>query len=97
MLTHVVLITLKEGVSEAQVNAALEALAALPAAIPQIRSFDSGRDAGLSPNGVDMALIARFDSAEDFAAYREHPAHKAFGRDFLLPISDTRTIIQFYS
>lgn len=96
MLNHVVLFTLKEGVSEAQVDAALEALAALPDAIPEIRSFDCGRDAGLSANSAEMALVATFDSAEDFATYRQHPAHKAFVHDVLLPISETRTVVQFY-
>jgi hypothetical protein len=96
MLNHVVLVTLNEGVPEEQVAAALAALAALPAAIPQIRSFDCGRNAGLNPNSVDLALIAKFDNVEDYNAYREHPLHQAFGRDHLLPISQTRTIIQFF-
>ena len=97
MLNHVVLITLKEGVTEAQVTATLDGLAALAGVIPEIRSYDFGRDAGLSPNSVDMALVARFDSVEDFAAYREHPAHKAFARDLLLPIAESFATIQFDS
>lgn len=97
MLTHVVLITLKEGVTEEQADAALAALAALPAAIPEIRSLSCGRDAGISQTDVALAMVATFDNADDFAAYRAHPAHQAFGRDVLLPISDTRTISQFYS
>jgi hypothetical protein len=97
MLNHVVLIELNEGVTDEQVDAILEGLAALPPVISQIRSYEYGRNAGLSPNSVDLAIVAKFDSAEDFATYRDHPAHQAFGRDLLLPLSKTRTVAQFFS
>jgi hypothetical protein len=97
MLNHVILVELKEGVTDAQADAALEGYAALQAVIPEIRACTVGRDAGLNPNAADMALITKFNSVEDFASYREHPAHVAFGRDVLLPISEKRTLIQFFS
>jgi len=91
----VVLITLKDGISDAEVDAVLEGFASLPGAIPQIRSYDFGREAGLSPNDFGVVLIARFDSVEDFAAYREHPAHQDFRRDLLVPASADITSTQF--
>jgi len=97
MLHHVVLITLKDGVTDEQVDAALEGLAALPAVIPEIRAYDVGRDAGLSPNGVGMALVGKFDSVEDFTTYRDHPAHAALARDLLVPIAEKFATIQFFS
>lgn len=91
------LITLKTGVSDTDIEAALDALAALPVAIPEIRSCEFGFDEGLIQGSVDMALVLTFDSAEDFTTYMEHPAHQAFGRDLLMPIAETTAVIQFFS
>ena len=55
--------------------------------------------AGDVPSSISivLALVAEFDSAEDFAVYREHPAHTDFVRDLLGPISESRASIQFFS
>jgi hypothetical protein len=97
MLYHVVLVTVKDDVTDAPIDDLLTGFGALPAAIPQIRSYDFGRDAGLSPNRLGVVLVATFDSVEDFAAYREHPAHQRLRRDLLLPISQDITTTQFHS
>ena len=60
----------------AQVVAGL--LAALPAQIPEIRSYRYGRDLGLTGGAWDLALVAEFDSVDDWQTYRDHPAHQAF-------------------
>lgn len=95
MLHHVVVIRLKEGVTDEQVDSVLAGLAALPAAVPQIRSFVFGRNLELSPNAADLAFHATFDDVDDFSAYREHPAHKAFGAEVLRPLMESVTAIQF--
>ena len=95
MIHHVVVITLKDGITDEQVSAVLEGFATLPAAIPQIRSYHFGRDLGLSQNSFALALVAEFDSAEDFAIYREHPAHTDFVSHLLGPVSQSRASIQF--
>jgi hypothetical protein len=95
MLHHIVVIRLQAGVSDEQADTVLAALAALPAAVPQIRSFSCGRNLGLTPNAADLALHATFDDADDFAAYRTHPAHVAFGAEVLRPVMESVTPIQF--
>ena len=95
MLHHVVLVTLKEGITDGEVDAVLTGFAALPPAIAQIRSYDFGRDAGLSPNDFGVVLVATFDSTEDFTTYREHPAHQAFRTSLLVPASERITSTQF--
>jgi len=96
MLHHVVLVTLKEGVDGTQVDAALEGFASLPPLIPEIRTYDFGREAGISPNDFGVVMVASFDSKDDFTAYREHPAHKAFAADLLRPIAEKITTAQFF-
>ena len=95
MLTHVVLIGLKEGVADTDLQAAIDGYVALPDDIPEMRSADAGRDAGLSPNSADLALVSTFDSADDFLTYREHPAHQTYAQERVMPIATTFTVIQY--
>jgi hypothetical protein len=95
MLHHVVLVSLRADVTDEEIDTVLEGFATLPPTIPQIRTYDVGRDAGLSPNDFDLVLVASFDSVEDFRAYREHPAHVAFRQDLLRPVSAGITSTQF--
>lgn len=95
MLYHVVLVTVKDGITDEQVDELLEGFAALASIVPRIRSFDVGRDAGLSPNPFGVVLVATFDGVDDFTAYRGHPAHVAFRRDLLEPLSADITSTQF--
>jgi hypothetical protein len=97
MLYHVVVITVKDDVTDARVDAVLDGFRALSAAIPEIRAYNFGRDAGLSQNRFSLALVARFDSVEDFTIYRDHPSHQVFVRDLLGPIAQTRESTQFFS
>jgi hypothetical protein len=95
VLHHVVLITLNDQATDAAVSDVLDGLAVLPAAIPELRSLDCGRDAGVSDGAADLAIVATFESVEDFEAYRVHPAHVAVGRDLLRPIMASAQTSQF--
>jgi hypothetical protein len=78
MLRHVVMFRWAEGVEpshEADVHAGLDELAD---SIEVIRSYVHGPDAGVSTGTFDYVVVADFDSAEDFLAYRDHPLHQAF-------------------
>jgi hypothetical protein len=97
MLKHIVLMTLKGDVTDEQVDAAVEALSGLPAIIPEIRSYEVGRDAGLGSNNAGLALVATFDSVEDYQTYLNHPSHGAVARDLLVPIAESFKAIQFPS
>lgn len=78
MIRHVVSWRLKgdeaaKAVAAAEVRAVLEAL---PAAIPQIRSFRVGDNVAYKEKNFDLVLIADYDSLEDLEAYQVHPVHK---------------------
>ncbi len=75
MVTHIVMIKLRERVPEV-VERVRAALAALPGKIPQLRHFEVGADVLHTERSYDLALIARFDSLEDLQAYQVHPAHQ---------------------
>lgn len=83
MIRHVVLLKWNEGVGEAHVAATKAALDRLPSVIPEILSFENGRDLRLVPATWDYAVTADFASVEDFFTYREHPEHQQFVQAYL--------------
>lgn len=93
-LRHIVLFRFTDDATDEQVSALAAGLDALPGKIEQIRSYEHGRDVGVRPSSWDYGLVAAFDSAEDFAAYLDHPDHLALVRDLLNPISAERASVQ---
>jgi len=74
MLTHVVLIKLRDRSPEAiaAVRAHLDTLAGN---IPSLRAIEVGTDMLHSGRSFDLALIARFDDLAGLEAYQSHPVH----------------------
>lgn len=85
MIRHVVMFTWKPEATEEQREAVAAGLAELPGAIPQIRRYEYGP--GMNPGNKDFVLVADFDGPEDFVAYRDHPAHRAFIERCVEPIA----------
>ncbi|SDI01528.1 Stress responsive A/B Barrel Domain [Sinosporangium album] len=95
MFRHVVLFTWSADATDEQKAAVPRRLAELPGIIPQIRSYVLGPDAGVSTDTCDFAVVADFDSAEDFLAYRDHPAHQAVIAESIKPILAGRAAVQY--
>ena len=96
MIRHVVLFRWKEGTSEGEVASALDALAGLPAAIPTVRAFAFGADAGLADGNWDVAVTADFADEAGYVAYRDHPAHRAVVAEAIVPIVAHRAAVQVH-
>ena len=77
MFRHIALFRWAEGVTTEQIADLGEALYALPAVIPEIRSYRFGADVGLGEHNFDYAVVADFDGVEDFRTYRDNPDHRA--------------------
>jgi len=95
MIRHVVVFTWQPGTTAAQVAALMDALAGLARAVPEIRSYTYGPDAGLTDGAGDFAVVADFDDAEGWRAYDRHPEHDRIRAEHIRPIMATRTVIQF--
>jgi hypothetical protein len=95
MFRHVAVFTWTGSQTEEQVQALADALAALPAAVPGIREFHFGPDAGLSQSGCDYAVVADFDGTDGYLAYRDHPAHRELIEQYLRPILGHRCAVQY--
>jgi hypothetical protein len=88
-------LTFREGTAAAEIDAVTEALAGLPARIPEIRDYRFGPDLGIDDGNHDYVVVADFESPEDYAVYRDHPAHRAVLADAIRPILASRAAAQY--
>jgi hypothetical protein len=97
-LRHVVLFKFKDDAEPAAVEKAIEAFAALPDKIPQIKEFEWGTNN--SPEGLNKGLthcfLLTFDSEEGRDIYLPHPDHKAFGA-LLVDILEDVTVVDYWA
>jgi len=95
MFRHVVLFKWADGISEEQTRAIVAELRKLPGAIGTLREYRVGADAGLNPANYDFAVVADFDDADGYRAYRDHPAHRAAVEQYITPVVAERTAVQY--
>lgn len=87
MIRHIVFFSAKNKEDAEKIATTLEGYSV----IPGVKSLEIGRNQkvdGLA-NDVDVVLNACFETAEDLAAYKEHPVYQA-GIDVVRPIRDMR-------
>ncbi|WP_113704426.1 Dabb family protein [Nonomuraea lactucae] len=95
MIRHVVLFTWTDAATDEQKEAVVTELRKLPAAIPQLRAYAFGPDAGINQGNHDFAVVADFDSVDDYLVYRDHPLHQAVIAEHIKPIVAARAAVQF--
>jgi hypothetical protein len=94
MIRHVAVFRWVEGTTPDQVRAVVDALEALPAQIPTIRSYAVGPDLGLGEGRWDFAVVASFEDARGYHAYVDHPAHQDVATNVIAPIRAERAHVQ---
>jgi hypothetical protein len=77
MLRHVVCFRWADGTTDEEVARVCEMHAALPGAVPELRRYDFGPDAGLAEGNFHFAIVADFDDQDGWLAYQRHPDHQA--------------------
>lgn len=95
MFRHVVLFRWTEDATDEEKGVVEDRLAALPAAIPEIKDYHYGPDAGLNDENYDFAVVADFADRAGFITYRDHPAHRAVVAECIRPIMATRVAVQY--
>jgi hypothetical protein len=96
MLRHVVLFAWNPGVTDNQKRQVIDELQTLPPLMGGLRAFHAGPDAGVvEGNDFDFALVADFDDAQSYLAYRGHPAHRAIIEQVINPITRQRVAVQY--
>lgn len=94
-IRHVVTFVFREGTTEEEIAAVTEGLGALPGLIPEIREYHVGPDLGLNDGNHQYAVVADFETNEDYLAYRDHPAHLAVITERIRPVLESRAAVQF--
>jgi hypothetical protein len=88
---HVLLLTLD---AACDVDGVVDALRALPAQIPELRSYVVGRDAGLAEGNATVAVVAEFDDAAGWRTYTDHPDHQRLIAERIRPHLVSRSAVQ---
>ena len=98
VLRHAVFFSFKESSSERDVQSVIDAFAALPAKIPEIKEFEWGTNN--SPEGLDdgftHCFVLTFDDEKGRATYLPHPAHTGDFADALRPHMKDVFVIDYW-
>lgn len=95
MLHHVVTFTLKPDAPADQVERIREAVTALAATLPEVRSMAVGADLGLRDGNASFAIAAQFDDVDGFKLYADHPEHVRVIKELIAPHISERHPVQF--
>jgi hypothetical protein len=94
-VTHVVIFTWIAKATDAHIAAFSAALTELATDLSDIVTMHHGPDLRFRDGNGDYALVATFPDRAGWDAYQAHPKHKAFVRDFVVPLQASRITIQF--
>jgi len=95
MFRHIALLRWTDDSTPEQRAAVLAGLRELPDAIPEIRNYTLGVDAGLAAEGnSDFAIVADFDDVDAYVVYRDHPVHQDLIARLIRPILAARAAVQ---
>ena len=75
MINHVVLLKFKSGIADTDIEELEKMLDDLPNKIPEIHSYEFGRDIIHSQRSFDFALVSLFANMETLQRYQEHRQH----------------------
>jgi hypothetical protein len=95
VIRHVVLFSWNPEVTLEQKQRVATELRALPPLMAGLRAYHAGDDAGLVEGNFDFAVVADFDDADSYLAYRAHPDHRAVIEQYIVPIARQRVSVQY--
>lgn len=79
MITHIVLIKLKDSNEEA-ITDLKNKFIGMKGKIEELKDISVGADFAHAEISYDVALIAQFNTKEDLNTYLAHPAHQEVGK-----------------
>jgi hypothetical protein len=95
MIRHVVLFAWVPEATGKQKQQVADELRTLPPLMSGLRAFDAGPSARIVEGNFDFAVVADFDDAQSYLAYRNHPAHRAVVDQVINPIVRERVSVQY--
>jgi hypothetical protein len=96
MIVHVVAFRWKPGIPADHVEGVQSQLKQFAASLPEVRSYRCGADVGASDMGnYDFAIVAEFDTLDDWRVYDKHPRHDEIRAGVVRPWIEERAAVQF--
>ncbi len=95
MIRHVVLFAWTAEATAQQRQQVADELRALRPLMAGLSSYECGPDAGIVDGNFDFGVVADFEDAQSYLAYREHAAHRAVINQVIRPITQARASVQF--
>ncbi len=95
MIRHVALFTWTEGMTDAMEQQFAAELTALASSLPGVRGYRAGADAGINAGNFDFAVVADFDDADSYLAYRDSAEHRDIIGRFSGPNTKSRAAVQY--
>jgi hypothetical protein len=75
MIKHIVLLKFKKDAESEGIDGLENKLGALPGEIPEIKSYEFGRDVVRSERSYDFALVSVFEDTDSLKRYQVHSKH----------------------
>ena len=94
MIAHLATFTLRDDVTDVEIDELAEDLRAMAGALPSIRQYLCGRNLGLRPNGAHLGVVALVDDQAGLDAYLDSPAHIELVARSVMPRLVTRQALQ---
>ena len=95
MIRHVVLFTWDDEMTDELERQFTDELTALGPTLAGLRSYHAGPDAGIIEGNFDFAVVADFDDAESYLAYRSNPEHQDIISRLSAPHAKSRASVQY--
>jgi hypothetical protein len=95
MIRHVVLFTWDDAMTKEKERQFAAELTALAAKMAGLRSYHAGPDAGIIEGNFDFAVVADFDDADSYLAYRDNADHQDIVGRLSRPHTKSKASVQY--
>jgi hypothetical protein len=95
MIRHVTLFTWTDDMTPDKEQQIAHELTAFAKQLPGLRAYHAGPDAGIVEGNFDFGIVADFDDAESYLAYRNHPEHRDIISRLIAPYTKSGASVQY--
>jgi antibiotic biosynthesis monooxygenase (ABM) superfamily enzyme len=95
MIRHVVLFAWSDEMTPDKEQQLAAELTGVATRMPGLRAYHAGADAGIVEGNFDFAVVADFDDADSYLAYRNNPEHQDIIRRLTAPHAQQRASVQY--
>ena len=95
MIRHVAVFSWDDAMTDALQQQLAAELTELAPRLPGLRAYHAGPDAGLVDGNFDFAVVADFDDADSYFAYRTNPEHQDIISRLSGPHATARASVQY--